>query len=290
MLNIMIINVLPPRFFSLPVLNLLCTVSFSSYDFIYSKDVTIPTCAILSSRSRSCCWLSFHKDTFVLSFFLFGAMSRPEPNRNETFSLRLSRIPSSMHPASTDMSTQSTQFQLFSSLPSELRIEIWKCSLELEKRCRIVERCLCHAFLRPTKSFLSPLLTVGRESRAEVLRRHPNALKVYRNCYWRRPRDSHPFGWKLARWPQPVKAGVVHINWSDDTLLLFPIDRNNSSFHHGALSPALGLWIAQRPLAFLHSNCWYPFRFRHKSALKRQHEISAQQLDEIYSSIGTLFR
>ncbi|KAK8102105.1 hypothetical protein PG984_015251 [Apiospora sp. TS-2023a] len=136
------------------------------------------------------------------------------------------------------------EFQRFQSLPPELRRMIWGFALDLEKRHRDIY--FNYRSVAPSRDFVSPLLLVNAESRAEALRRYPDAHPVYRFFQY---------------CDTPVPAGVLHVNQSKGFLYLhghFPTSLFSLDYREPANRvddiwvPALDAWLYQHP-----HRCYY---------------------------------
>ncbi|KAK8074107.1 hypothetical protein PG994_005006 [Apiospora phragmitis] len=123
-----------------------------------------------------------------------------------------------------------TSFTLFTSLPPEVRLDIWRRALLLEQRTRRIDAQVEYIGGRfsilplLTESLISPLVLVNRESREEALRRYPNALRVYRATGIETEFET---------------AGRVHINWLHDEFYVGDIHCGRDSQRKYLWSPPL---------------------------------------------------
>lgn len=121
--------------------------------------------------------------------------------------------------ASTVLNSPITQFPLFSSLPTELRVAIWDWALELQRGDRKIGTSR-EGVVKPFKSLQCPLFAVSVESRAEALRWYPYPLPVYRcDCG--------------LQSPMRLRAGLVQIDWIKDAIWLDSMSVLDSHIQRG---------------------------------------------------------
>ncbi|KAK8070617.1 hypothetical protein PG997_010820 [Apiospora hydei] len=179
-----------------------------------------------------------------------------------------------------------TSFPRFQCLPPELRLDIWHRVLDLEERTRELRfrwdmsgRHL-EAIPMPTKSLISLLLLVNRESRAEALRRYPNAIRVF--C-----------GDDAQLKPQPM--GWVHVNWCRDALRCGGILPREDMRPREPWTPALAYWVMRhdgdltwdgelKSIFLSAPDAWRGLRRR-----LRQQRPTQEQVDEIILGVRDLF-
>ncbi|KAK8070618.1 hypothetical protein PG997_010821 [Apiospora hydei] len=138
-------------------------------------------------------------------------------------------------------------FPRFTSLPTELRMMVWRWVLALEEGTRRVDlegKVSAASFERtyigwvlPTRSLISPLLLVNRESRGEALRRYPKSMRVFRPGVSGRQEHKHQ---------RQVPVGRVHVNWHHDTFYVGTIRRVGDWADKGPWVPDLAHWVQCR--------------------------------------------
>ncbi|OTB12925.1 hypothetical protein K445DRAFT_304658 [Daldinia sp. EC12] len=101
----------------------------------------------------------------------------------------------------------------FSSLPPELRLQVWKDFLHEETERRIVVINIYDFAAFPMKKHVSPLLIVNRESRQVAKAFYSYTLKVYRTGR-RRLLYEKP-GWKHNL----KEAGILHLSLDQDIFM-----------------------------------------------------------------------
>ncbi|KAK7946276.1 uncharacterized protein PG986_010597 [Apiospora aurea] len=141
-----------------------------------------------------------------------------------------------------------TSFPRFQFLPSELRLDIWHRALDLEQWTRELRFGWAMSGRQmedmpiPTKSLISPLLLVNRESRGEALRRYPNSMRVFGPGVPGQQEQKHPRRVPVGRAP----AGRVHVNWHRDTLYVGTVRRVWDWSDKGPWAPDLAYWVQCR--------------------------------------------
>ncbi|KAI0831592.1 hypothetical protein F5Y06DRAFT_307732 [Hypoxylon sp. FL0890] len=98
-------------------------------------------------------------------------------------------------------------FSMFSKLPLEIRLQIWRMALHQETEKRFVIVDVMERFVYPMRRLISPLLAVNTESRETAMaffnlkldvHRNPNPRKTHRGSKWARQRTATgPFAGNL---------------------------------------------------------------------------------------------